>query len=108
MSRFRVTSSSSPVDREIQGQVEVAERALTRALNVCRAQRYGGEGPSTNANRVRRDIERALGALRAVRRVNPYGQGLEDEEAPVAPAVAPPPPPPEVSVTPPMGEGSAE
>ena len=71
MSRLRTTLSQSPVDREIQAHVTTAERALAKALQACHTARDSEKYGQAHVARVRRDIERALGALQSVRRVTP-------------------------------------
>lgn len=91
MSRFRANLSSSPLDREIQSQVAVAERALERALGACRSARKSDEYQSGYVARVRRDLERALGSLQGVRRVVP-GFDLSDPDLLSTAPYEPPPP----------------
>ena len=70
MSRFRANTSASPVDREIQGYVAAAERAVRAAMDACGRARREDDGGARLVP-VRRDLERALGSLQGVRRANP-------------------------------------
>ncbi len=69
MSRLRATLSASPIDREIQSHVAVAERSLDRAISACRNAQRGDLYRGARVARVRRDLEKALGALQGVHRV---------------------------------------
>lgn len=100
MSRFRANSSASPVDREVQGYVAVAERTIQQALGVCAREMRGGKYGHAHLARVRRDLEHALGALQSVRRVVPsYDAGDVDLQPP-----APYEPPPAVEPVPTEGD----
>lgn len=72
MSRLRATLSMHPIDREVAGHVDVAQRAIRAALRAC----DGTESNPVQQRRVRavkRDLEEVLGALTGVRRVSsPY------------------------------------
>lgn len=108
MSRLRATLSTSPLDREVQGQIAVAERALVRALQACRAAATPRKGaavvPPAHLARVRRDVEKALGAVMSVRRAVPNYDADDVDLQPTAPYMRPgeaPPPdenPPDVDL----------
>lgn len=104
MSRIRATLSASPIDREIQGQIAVAERAIEIALRACQRARKDDQYGHAHVARVRRDLERALGALRGVRRVVPSYDRFDPDLQPTAPYEPPGPmvtaeePPAEVGV----------
>lgn len=68
MSRLRATLSSLPIDREIAGHVDAAQRAIRAALRACEAKE---ENPVQRRRvmAVRRDLEKILGAMTSVRRV---------------------------------------
>lgn len=72
MTRLRATLSSLPIDREIAGHVDTAQRSIRAALRACE----GIEVSPVQRRRVaavRRDLENILGALTSVRRVgSPY------------------------------------
>jgi len=79
MSRLRATLSNSPLDRSIQTQVAAAERALRSALQACMNVRNDDTYGRANVARVRRDLQRALGATQSVRRASPsFDMGDKD------------------------------
>lgn len=73
MSRLRASLSKSPLDQTIQSQVATAERAIQGALRALQGVKYKADPlyPPSQVNRVRRDLERAMGALSNVHRVTP-------------------------------------
>lgn len=94
MSRLRTTLSTSPIDRAVQGQVTVAERAVTGALRALAGVKRGDEMyPPAHVSRVRRDLERALGALQGIRRVSPAYDVSDPDLLPTAPYERPVPVP---------------
>lgn len=82
MSRFRASSSNSPLDSQIQAHVSAAERSLQAAVRLCRQSRKKiTRGYETNRLfRVERDLGRALTALTNVGYVGmpSYRQGDPD------------------------------
>jgi len=73
MGRLRATLARSALDRTIQGNVSAAEKALRAALRACADARGDPKLRPSQVNRVRRDLEHALGALQGVRCVvSPY------------------------------------
>lgn len=101
MSRLRATLSTLPIDREVAGHVDAAQRSIRAALRAC----DGSESNPVQRRRVmavRRDLEKILGAMTTVRRVGalydlndpdltgtpvPPRPKREAPAAPVAPAV---------------------
>lgn len=68
MSRLRATLSSLPIDREIAGHVDVAQRAIRAALRAC-DMKEGNPVQRRRVLAVRRNLEQILGAMASVRRV---------------------------------------
>ena len=71
---------SSPADQEISRRVLEAERALISALRSCDVPRDSDPLVRRRAFAVRRDLERALGAISSVRRIEP-AFGIDPEVA---------------------------
>lgn len=80
MSRLRITLSELPEDREVASKVASAQRLLQDALRVCDYRRESDPVKRRRMMAVRRDLERALGALSNVRRVGIPGSGLDEEQ----------------------------
>lgn len=98
MSRLRISTANNPLDREVARHVDVASRSIMSALQAVHNSR-NEYGPAYVA-RVRRDLERCLGALESVRRVKP---GHDDPD--LNPFLqAGDTPPPVVTPTPPVEE----
>lgn len=85
MSRYRSNSSTSPIDQEIQQHVVVAERAIQAGMAVLNRARKLDSYSKAHLARVRRDLERALGAISSVRRVNPSYDTLDPDLQSTAP-----------------------
>lgn len=79
MKRLR-SSLTSPADQEISRRVLDAERALISALRSCDVPRDSDPLVRRRAFAVRRDLERALGAISSVRRIEP-AFGIESDVA---------------------------
>jgi len=97
MSRLRASLSTSPLDREIQAHVAKAELALKQALALCLNTRKSDQYGAAYLARVRRDLERALGATQSVRRVSPGYDVADPDLQPTAPYQSPTEPIPPVS-----------
>ena len=85
MSATRILSASSLVDRDVATHVHVAELAIRAALRRLDQEKREG-GNNAYLARVRRDLERCLGATLNVRRVHPYGPPV-DAATPANPPV---------------------
>jgi hypothetical protein len=95
MSRLRASLSNSPLDREIQSHVAKAERALMQALLSCQIARKSDLYGQAYVARVRRDLEKALGATQSIRRVTPLYDSSDPDLLPTAPYEPPVTTPPE-------------
>lgn len=86
MSRLRATLSSDPLDKALAAKMDEAQRVLLAALRLCDESQRTDTVARRRVAHTRRDIQRALGALTAVRRVAPlYDVGdpdLSDTPAP--------------------------
>ena len=100
MGRLRATLSTSDLDRQIQGHVAVAQRAVDQALLLCRTARKGSRTEARRIPRVARSLARAKGALADVGRVTPLYDLADrdhihpDDWVPPVRVEAPPEPPP--------------
>lgn len=105
MSRLRASLSNSPLDQVIQSQVATAERAIQVALRALQEVRHKEDPahPQAHVARVRRDLERAMGALSNVRRVSPPYVS-DPDFLPTAPYVRPGEAPIQQAVEPPIEE----
>lgn len=101
MSRLRATLSTLPLDREIASHVDTAQRSIREALRACETKE---ENPVQRRRvmAVRRDLEKILGAMTAVRRVGALydvnDPDLTDTPAPPRPKREAPPSPAEPMV----------
>ena len=71
MSRLRIQLSSTEIDAKIATNLDSAERSIMAALVECDtyARTKRGTPGYTRAQKVSRDLKKALGALSGVRRV---------------------------------------
>ena len=102
MTRLRASLARSPLDREIATKMNDAERAVLEALRLCLASKGSDPGLRRRVLATSRDLQRILGALNSVRRVEPlYDRNDPDlsESRPVVKKVAPPPAPTPQTVT---------
>lgn len=85
VSRLRATLATNKLDRSIQSQVASAERAIRSALQMCLQAGSRQDLRSGHLARVRRDLERCLGALQGVRTVAPRYDTSDPDLAPFRP-----------------------
>lgn len=86
MSTSRIFTASSFVDRDVAVHVHLADLAVRAALQRLEREKHA-TGNNAYLARVRRDLEKCLGALSNVRRVHPHGP----PEILSEPVKAPPP-----------------
>jgi hypothetical protein len=73
MTRLRATLSTNPTDKAIAAKVDEAQRSLLAALRLCHDAKGSDLVSGRRVFAVRRDLQRALGALSDVRRIGtPY------------------------------------
>ena len=71
MGGLRSRLAKSAIDRDVQREVEVASRAIERALRICRTAKRGQGVESKRSYRVARDLSRVKSALGGVGRLTP-------------------------------------
>ena len=91
MRRFRATTATNDIDRAVQAQATVAERALRQALDVCHKQSRTGDYDAARLSRVRRDVLAALGAVERIRMVANRYESEDPDLQPTRPYERPAP-----------------
>ena len=79
MGSVRASLAKSALDRTVAAEVDTARRAINRALAACKTAERGDAHSKGRVVRVRRDLDRAMGALGRVSKATPGYDPLDPD-----------------------------